>query len=164
MARRRPQRAFFATTPALAALAFAMMAACPVASAAMYKWVDANGRVVYSDQPPLGNVKSELVGAAAPSANPDALKELANKDFELKKRQTDRQEDAKKSEKSRADAQKLASLCLQARSQAAGLRRAEVAMFRLNEKGERVVMDGPMRKIEADRLDQLAKERNCPPA
>lgn len=164
MAHRRPQNAYFATTPVLAALAFAMMMACPVASAALYKWVDANGRVVYSDQPPMGNVKSELVGAAAPAANPDALKELANKDVELKKRQTDRQEDAKKSEKSRTDAQKLASLCMQARSQAAGLRRAEVAMFRLNEKGERVAMDESMRKGEADRLEQLARERNCPPA
>ena len=164
MARRRQQNAFFATTPALAALAFAMMTACPVASAALYKWVDANGRVVYSDQPPMGNVKAELVGAAAPASNPDALKELANKDLELKKRQTDRQDDAKKSEKSRVDAQKLAGLCMQARAQAAGLRRADVAMYRLNEKGERVAMDEAMRKSEAERLEQLARERNCPPA
>ncbi len=38
-----------------AALAFAMLGslALPgVASATLYKWVDANGRVVYSDQPP----------------------------------------------------------------------------------------------------------------
>ena len=84
---------------AVAALAGAM--ASPLACAALYKWVDANGRVVYSDQPPL-NTKSELVGAAAPAANPDALKELANKEAELKKRQADRVEDAKKSDKARA--------------------------------------------------------------
>jgi len=147
----------------LAVLALAMAVASPGASAALYKWVDANGRVVYSDHPPI-NVKSEIVGAAAPPSNPDAVKELANKDAELKKRQSDRQDDAKKSEKARAEAQKLASLCTQARAQAAGLRRADVSMYRLNEKGERVVMDEATRKSEADRLDQLVKERNCPPA
>lgn len=151
-------------SPMLAALLLAAGLAAPVASAALYKWVDANGRVVYSDQPPIGNVKSELVGAAAPSSNPDALKEMATKDAELKKRQLDRQEDAKKSEKSRGDTQKLATLCTQARAQAAGLRRADIVMHRLNEKGERVVMDEAARKSEADRLDQMVKERACPPA
>jgi hypothetical protein len=141
-----------------------MAVASPIASAALYKWVDANGRTVYSDQPPIGNMKTEVVGAAAPAANPDAVKELANKEAELKKRQTDRQDDAKKSDKTRADAQKLASLCTQARTQAAGLRRTDVTMFRLNDKGERVAMDEVARKSEADRLDQLVKEQKCPPA
>ncbi len=163
MARRRPKNSY-AAVPALVALAMAMAIVSPLASAALYKWVDANGRVVYSDQPPMGNVKSELIGAAAPPANPDALKEMVNKDAELKKRQSDRQDDARKSEKSRADAQKLASLCLQARTQASGMRRTDVAMYRLSEKGERVLMDDAMRKAEADRFDQMVKERNCPPA
>lgn len=148
----------------LAALAVATALASSLASAALYKWVDSNGRVVYSDQPPIGNVKSEIVGAAAPAANPDAVKELANKEAELRKRQGDRLDEAKKSEKARADAHKLASLCTQARTQAAGLRRTDVALYRLNEKGERVAMDEAMRKSEAERLEQLVKERNCPPA
>jgi Domain of unknown function (DUF4124) len=147
----------------LAALALAIAVASPGASAALYKWVDANGRTVYSDQPPM-NVKAEIVGAAAPAANPDAVKEMAQKEAELKKRQSDRVDDAKKSEKARAEAQKLASLCTQARAQAAGLRRADVAMYRLNDKGERVFMEESLRKAEADRLDQLVKEQKCPPA
>lgn len=161
MARRRPQNARSAAH-ALVALALAMAVASPVATAALYKWVDANGRTVYSDQPPLGNIKTEVVGAAAPASNPDAVKEMANKDAELKKRQSDKLEEAKKSEKARAEAQKLASLCTQA--QASGLRRADTAMYRLNEKGERVVMDEATRKAETERLDQFVKQRNCPPA
>ena len=145
----------------LAVAALAAAIASP-ATAALYKWVDANGRVVYSDQPPTGNFKSEVVGAAAPSANPDAVKELANKEAEFKKRQADKQEDARKSEKGRSDAQKLASLCAQARTQASGLRRADVAMYRLNEKGERVAMDEAARRAEAERLELMIKERNCP--
>jgi TRAP-type uncharacterized transport system substrate-binding protein len=144
-----------------AALALAL--ASSGASAALYKWVDANGRTVYSDQPPI-NAKSEVVGTGASAGNTDAVKELANKEAEFKKRQSDKADEAKKSEKSRAEAQKLASLCTQARAQAAGLRRVDVAMYRLNDKGERVAMDEAMRKAEADRLDQFVKERQCPPA
>lgn len=149
-----------AATCALAAT-LAFVVASPLATAALYKWVDANGRVVYSDQPPTG-VKSELVGSAAPSANPDALKELANKEAEFKKRQADKQEDAQKTAKARGDAQKLATFCSQARTQAAGMRRTEMTMYRLNEKGERVAMDEAARKAEADRLEAMIKERNCP--
>jgi hypothetical protein len=156
---RRPA-AVAARVLALSALAAALVA--PMASAALYKWVDANGRVVYSDQPPIGNVKSEIVGAAAPAANPDAVKELANKEAEFRKRQLDKQDEAKKSDKARAEAQKLASVCAQARAQASGLRRADVAMYRLNDKGERVLMDEAARRAEAERLDALVKERNCP--
>ncbi|MGZ8254385.1 MAG: DUF4124 domain-containing protein [Burkholderiaceae bacterium] len=162
MARSSPQHARFAAQ-ALTALVLAMALASSVASAALYKWVDANGRTVYSDQPPIGNMKTEVVGAAATVANPDAVKDMANKDAELKKRQTDRQDDAKKSEKTRAEAQKLATYCTQVRTQAAGLRRTDVTMFRLNEKGERVAMDEAARKAEADRLDQLVKDQKCPP-
>jgi Skp family chaperone for outer membrane proteins len=162
MARTCPQNSRLAA-PLLAMLALAIAAISPGASAALYKWVDANGRTVYSDQPPI-NVKAEVVGAAAPASNPDAVKELANKDAELKKRQSDKLDEAKKSDKARAEAQKLAGLCTQARAQASGLRRADIAMYRLNEKGERVIMDDATRKAEADRLDQFVKERNCPPA
>jgi hypothetical protein len=147
-----------------AAAGLAAVLAAPGASAALYKWVDANGRTVYSDQPPMGNVKSEVVGAAAPAANPDAVKEMANRDAEFKKRQADRVEDAKKSEKARADAQKLAAFCAQARAQSLGLRRTDVSMYRLNEKGERVMMDDAARAAEADRLDHMLRERKCPPA
>ena len=47
-----------AASCAALALAIARGLAAP-ASAALYKWTDANGRVVYSDQPPPGNVKIE---------------------------------------------------------------------------------------------------------
>ena len=52
------------------------LAAAP-ASAAIYKWTDANGRVVYSDQPPPANVKVEAIAPPPPPANPNAVKELA---------------------------------------------------------------------------------------
>jgi hypothetical protein len=134
---------------------------CTAAAAALYKWTDANGRTVYSDQPPIGNVKAEVVGAAAPSSNPDAVKDMANREAEFKKRQLDRADDARKAEKGRADAQKLAAFCQQARAQVAGLGRVDTVMFRVNDKGERVAMDEAARKGEAERLEQMMREKKC---
>jgi hypothetical protein len=147
----------FATIAAIATLV-----AAPPASAALYKWVDANGRVVYSDQPPMGNVKSEVVGGASVPANPDAVKEMAGKEAEFRKRQLDRVDDAKKAEKGRLEAQRLAAFCQQARAQVAGLGRMDMVMFRVNEKGERVAMDEAARRTEVERLEQMMRERKCP--
>ena len=84
---------------ALPVLATALLLAAGVAAdAALYKWTDANGRVVYSDQPPTGNVKVETLSGPPPPANPNAVKEMVNKDAELKKLQLDRAEAAKKGE------------------------------------------------------------------
>lgn len=142
----------------------AAIALATPAVAALYKWTDENGRTVYSDQPPPAHIKSEVMGGAPPPANPDAVKDMANREAEFRKRQMDKAEDTKKSEKSRAEAQKLATFCTQARVQAAGLRRADVAMYRLNDKGERVALDEAGRRAEADKLEALARERKCPPA
>jgi hypothetical protein len=152
-------RSMLSGLAAVAALALALPA-----SAAMYKWTDENGRTVYSDQPPPAHVKSEVMGGAPPPANPDAVKDMANREAEFRKRQMERAEDTKKVEKSRAETQKLALFCTQARTQAAGLRRADIAMYRLNEKGERVELDEAGRRAEADKLDALVRERKCPPA
>jgi len=148
----------------LASAAFAALlplAAAP-AVAALYKWVDANGRTVYSDQVPPG-VKAEPVGAAPPPANPNAAKDLANQDAEFRKRQMERAEDAKKGDKARADNAKLTTLCAQARAQIANLRTEQMVIYRLNEKGERVVMDEAARRAEIGRVEALMRDRNCPP-
>src|SRR5476649_1229647 len=54
------------------ALALALCAAL-AASAQMYKWVDSDGRVQYSDKPPPSNIKTETLrtpgrAASAPAA------------------------------------------------------------------------------------------------
>ena len=91
------------------------------AGAVLYKWIDANGRVIYSDQPPPGNVKVEVVRAPPPAANPNAVRDLANKEAELKKQQTQRADDQKKAAKTRAEQLQLQQDCTDARAQAAHL-------------------------------------------
>jgi hypothetical protein len=133
------------------------------ATAALYKWTDANGRVVYSDQPPSGNVKAEVLGNAPPPSNPNAVKDLANQDAEMKKRQLERADDAKKADKARTDAARNQDFCVQARSQMAALQQSMVVLYRLNEKGERVVLDDAERQERIGQLDRMMRERNCPP-
>jgi len=152
-------------TGGLAVVATGLLVAAPFASAALYKWTDANGRVVYSDQPPAGGVKAEVVGSPGAPANPDALKDFAAREAEFKKRQTDKADELRKADKAKSEAQRLATLCTQARAQVVGLRRNDgTPVVRLNDKGERVTLDEATRKTEADRLEALIKERNCPAA
>ena len=100
----RTTRRISALRGAVLALALlGSLALSGVASSATYKWVDANGRVVYSDQPPPGNVKAEIVQGAPPPANPNAVKELAAKEAEFKKRQIDAVDNAKKVDAQRAE-------------------------------------------------------------
>ncbi len=144
-----------------AALAAAMAAAVP-AAAALYKWTDANGRVVYSDQQPLGNTKVETMTAAPPPANPRAVKEMATKDAEFKKRQADHADTANKADKQRTDAERLIDQCAQARGQIKQLGAEQVEMYRYNAKGDRVVLDAATRSRDRDMLEKWAAKNKCP--
>jgi Skp family chaperone for outer membrane proteins len=138
------------------AVAVALAAIAATAPAALYKWTDANGRVVYSDQPPpaSANTTAEVLRSPLPPANPNAVKEMAAKEMELKKRMTDRIEEPKKT-KAEAD------WCAQVRGQVR-LLSSDDAVYRANEKGERVYLDADAKRKEIERLETLARERNCP--
>lgn len=131
------------------------------AEAALWKWIDASGHVVYSDIPPTGDVKAERVNAPLPPANSSAVKEMANQEAELKKRQAQRAEDAGKTEKLRADATRRQESCAQARGQLKAMQVGAMVQYRINEKGERVLMDEAMRRKESERLETYLREQ-CP--
>jgi len=138
---------------------FALAAALSLpAMAALYKWTDANGRVVYSDQPPPGGVKSEVVGPAPPQANPNAVKEMASQDQEMRKRQLDRAEAEKKAEKDRSLATRRQDLCLIVRGKIEDLGASQVAVYKYNDKGERVYMDDAERRKEIEANQELEKK------
>jgi hypothetical protein len=139
-----------------------LLAIAGPAGAALYKWTDASGRVVYSDQPPPGNVKVETLNAPPPPANPNAAKELANKELEYKKRQVDSLEAAKKAENERVATRDLAANCTQLKDSLQQLAASEVQLWRTNEKGERVVMDDSARRAERDRIVKWMRDNKCP--
>ncbi len=142
-----------------ATLAIAL-AALP-ASAAMYKWTDANGRVIYSDQPPNGNYKVEAINAPPPPANPNAVKELATKEAELKQNKMLRADEESKAAKAKVDADKKREQCQRVRGQVTMMQNDQnVLLFRSNEKGEPVYMDDAARRKEREQLEGWLRE-NC---
>ena len=150
------------TSRSLAGIAAALaLCALPAGAASLYKWVDANGRVVYSDQPPNApNVKAEKLNAAAPPGDPNAVKELAQKDVELKKRATERDEAYAKAGKDRVQKQKQAEECTRVASALTQLGWSQVILYRANEKGEDVAMTEAERNKEKARLEAYQKQ-NC---
>jgi hypothetical protein len=117
---------------------------------------------VYSDQPPSTSVKSEQLRAPPPPANPNAAKELAQREAEYRKRQTEKEEAAAKSEKERADVAKRAEACAQAKGHLKQLGESQLAIYRYNEKGEREVMDDDALGRERAKINAFLRDNKCP--
>jgi Skp family chaperone for outer membrane proteins len=140
-----------------------LAAACAsTVSAALYKWTDAQGRVVYSDQPPATSVKTEQLRAPPPAANPDAAKELAQREADFRKRHADEAKSAEKAQKERADTAKLAEACSQARGQLRQLDQTQVAVVRFNDKGEREILGEDARNRERAKVNAFIRDSKCP--
>ena len=143
-----------------ALLAAGLLVAAGQAAAALYKWTDANGRVVYSDQPPSGNFKVETL-QGPPPVNPNAVKELANKEMEFKQRQLEKLDAAKLADNERATAKERAENCAIVQGQLKQLGEDQVALWRVTPSGERVAMDDAARRVERDRLAKWFKDSKC---
>jgi hypothetical protein len=143
------------------AAALALAAVAGPAAATLYKWVDANGRVVYSDQPPPANLKSEIVTPPPPPANPNAAKELQDQDLAIKQREKKRADEAKAADKAQQASQVRRENCVNALGKMKALQQADDSVFRFNEKGEKIFFDDETRREEFERQQQIARE-NCP--
>ena len=132
------------------------------ALAAMYKWTDANGRVIYSDQPPAGNFKVEAISAPPPPANPNAAKELASKDAELRQKKLSRAEEETKATKARVEANVKRDQCDKIRGQIAVLQSDQNLLYQANAKGGQVYMDNTARRKEREQLGTWIRD-NCSP-
>jgi hypothetical protein len=119
-----------------------LYAAAGIAAAAgLYKWVDENGKVVYSDTPPPANAKeSKSISAAAPPADMNATKALNSRRDQLQKsRDADAEQAKKDAEAAKVQAENQAN-CSQWKGELIALDRGTVGA-RINEKGERVLLD-----------------------
>ena len=144
----------------LCGTAIGLMAAA--ADAVLYKWTDENGRVVYGDQPPA-SAKAERVNTVIAPADPGAVRSMAAKDAEIKKRQQQRSEDEAKADKEQADAKKKADACMQARGRIRTLRE-DANVYRYNEKGERILFDPAERQKAIADNEKLMRDLKCPAA
>ena len=159
MAPIRATKAGSSAAMGLCALTCALMLAAGPASGTTYKWTDANGRVVYSDQPPPGNVGVESIAPPPPPANPNAVKELASQQAALQQKRQLRAEEEAKGAKTRADADKKREQCAKVRGQITAMQ-AQPNLYQTNAKGEQVFMDDSAKRKERDQLNGWIKE-NC---
>lgn len=119
------------------------------AQAQLYKWVDSEGRVQYSDKPPPAGATREQKlnipkGSPAPAAAPEAEgeppagpKTFAEKEMEYRKRKV---EEEQARQKSQAEEKENQQLCQNAQRR---LRTYEEAgrIYTMDEKGERSYVD-----------------------
>lgn len=141
-------------------IAIAILLATATVAAQVYKWVDKDGQVQYSDAPPpAGSSKAEAkkVETSAPvasTANTPA-KTLQDRAKDYDKRRTDVAESAKKAEATRKNDEIAEENCKSAR---AGLRDLESGrpIRRTNEKGEINVMTEEEREAELTKVRAAA--------
>ncbi len=129
-----------------------MLMVATVTNARVSKWVDAEGKVHYSDQPPPSTAKSQKnldiqTSPASPIATPDSkggAKSLAERELESRKRRAEAEEAAAKQAEEKKDAQRKQENCAQARNQLQALQEGQ-RMVKYNEKGERVFLEDSAR-------------------
>ncbi len=128
--------------------------------AILYKWTDENGRVAYGDQPPPG-AKPERLNTGIGPADPNAVRDMVSKDAEIKKRQQLRADEAAKTAKDESDGKRKLDQCVQARGRIKTLRN-DTAVFRYNEKGEKVFYEASDRERAILDNQKLMRDLNCP--
>jgi Domain of unknown function (DUF4124) len=120
------------------------------AYAALNKWVDADGKVHYSDSRPadikVQTLKSSSTpDATTPASGVSAPKTLAEREAEWKKSQKVKEEAAQKADQEKDVAAVKQKNCESARGNLASLENSP-AIVTYNEKGERTFMDDVSRK------------------
>lgn len=162
------------------ALAFAVPAVCQ----AQWRWVDRNGQTVFSDQPPPPDTPAARILAqpgakARPQADAAAAPALPasrpavplrvgasaakasgkDKDLLEKKKQAEAAEEEKKKAQEEEMARLRADNCTRAKRSKASFD-SGVRITRMNDKGEREVLDDAQRATEVKRLEALIA-RDC---
>lgn len=128
--------------------------------AGINKWVDAEGKVHYSDKPPA-DIKSTTVKSAAalegnnikPASGVSAPKTLAEREAEWKKSQKAKDEAAQKEAKVQEAASIKQKNCDSARSNLTTLENSP-ALVTYNSKGKRTIVDDDTRKQRTEEARQ----------
>jgi hypothetical protein len=134
-----------------------------------YRWTDANGKTVISDKAPPANVRdARSIGTPKPKVVVDSTtaapgeaaspqpQSMAEKEQEFRKRLQEGREKAEKDAKEAAQAKARQENCEQARRQLAALE-SDQPIARLNDKGERQLLDKDQRQQELDRMRGIAQ-------
>ncbi len=142
-------------------VALAVLLACGVVAAQVYKWVDKDGKVQFSDTPPPPSATKEdakkivvkpASGSGTASASDEAPKSLADRNKDFDKRKTEAAAKAKKDAEKASNAANNETACQDATANLSELESGR-PMARNNAQGERTVMS------DEDRAAEIAKMR-----
>ena len=114
----------------------AALVLAPLASAQLFKYVDKDGRTVYSDQAPA-NVDSKQI--AAPSGPASGEKSAVERDKDLDKSRKEAKEKGDKADKAAAAAKENADRCAAAKQNVQTYTEGG-RVYKYNDKGEREYM------------------------
>jgi hypothetical protein len=140
-------------------LFFSLLLTSTCAFAAITKWVDSDGRIHYSDQPPPPNTQQKTLRSddnAQASRNASGVaapKTIAEQEAELKKAQLAKKEAADKAAQKQAVTDAQQANCTSARHNLATLQ-SGVRVAEVNEKGEPIYLD------DNEREQRIAKAQN----
>lgn len=141
-------------------LLFLLILTSANALAVVSKWVDANGQVHYSDQPPPPDAQSKTLrqmtdtqGSASVSGVA-APKTLAEKEAELKKAQKEKKEAAGKAAQKQAAAEAQQASCAAAQQNLRALQQG-TRMVEIDAKGEQSYVDDKQRE---QRIEKTQKD------
>ena len=132
------------------------LAIATLASAQLYKYVDKNGKTVYTDQPPpdADDPKAMRIPSSATGAAPPPGKSAVAQDKELQKGRDKAKENEKKAEDTAARARQQEELCASA-TMAYQQYSQGGRMTKLDEKGEKIFLGD----AEIDAARESAKRK-----
>jgi len=128
-------------------IGWALLLASPV-GAQVYSWRDASGKIHYGDTPPPGSNQARRVTGAPlhdGSGSDAARKAQLEKELDQRKEKLDSGGARTEKDKERAEAEERRRQCQKAQGQLEALE-SGVIRFTVDDKGERVALDGPARE------------------
>lgn len=148
-------------------LLLALMIPCAVWAGQVFEWKDASGKTHFSDQPPLG-VDAKPIGIktnppkpsgppAGASASQTPPKTWTERNEEFGKRKAEEQDANAKAKEEADNKARMESACESAKAQLR-LLESGARVQRMNEKGEREVLDDAARQQEMARARENIKQ------
>ena len=140
------------------ALLLTLLAALP-ASAQIYEWRDADGKVNYSDRPPPG-VEGKLIrrgSQSAPLTSSQPSKSLAEQELEFRERRAEAVEKKEKKTQEKQEAAQRAERCDQARKHLRILKSADQVLMKA-EGGPTKQLRPSDRKAETEKAQKIIAE------
>lgn len=155
----------------LVALSLLIGASLSMPAAAQWKWRDQNGRVQYSDLPPPAGVADKDIlqrpnlpvaprapaaaTSAVPATAPAPARKTEDPELEAKRKKAEQEEAAKKKAEEARIAAARAENCKRAQAHLRSLD-SGMRVARVNENGEREILDDAQRAAETRRAREVA--------